>query len=58
MIILGAGIAGTAAANYFSQYNPYVYDKREKGEESSHKSIMRIRDYRLGYWQREVWRGH
>lgn len=48
MIIIGAGIAGAMANGYFSSLHPQVFEAR-KEQGSSHKAIMRFRDFSIGY---------
>jgi len=48
MVIIGAGLAGIAAKNYFSAGNPITIDSRAESEGWSHKALMRIRDPALG----------
>ncbi len=48
MVIIGAGLAGTAAKNFFSNKSVEVFDSRNKDEGWSHKALMRIRDPALG----------
>ena len=48
LLIIGAGIAGTMASNYFASQHPIVIDKREKSEQCAHRAIMRFRDPVVG----------
>lgn len=48
MIIIGNGIAGRMAAKYFDYFDPKVYEANKSGD-SSHKAIMRFRDFSIGY---------
>jgi len=48
MIVIGGGIAGRMAAGYFSHFNPKIYEAKNN-ESSSHKAIMRFRDFSIGY---------
>ncbi len=42
MIIVGAGLAGLIAANYFSRYDPIVYDI-QSNLPNNHKALLRFR---------------
>jgi hypothetical protein len=50
MIIIGAGIAGTMAYNFFREYSPTVFEKEQnRSVFEDHKAIMRIENEAIGY---------
>jgi hypothetical protein len=46
MVIIGGGLAGAMAFNYFRRFNPELYEAKKEPEK--HRAILRIKDSQVG----------